>query len=98
MTRKSVQVISALNSTFQSYLLYPNPIAEPTPLHLDITLTKRNSMTLQIIDVQGRLLRSGAFQPAMQFTINQEIRLPAGTYYCKLESGSDILTIPFVVQ
>jgi hypothetical protein len=98
MTRKSVQVISALSSTFQSYLLYPNPIAEPTPLHLDITLTKRNSMTLQIIDVQGRLLRSGAFQPAMQFTINQEIRLPAGTYYCKLESGSDILTIPFVVQ
>jgi hypothetical protein len=98
MTRKLVQVVSAVNRSFQSYTLYPNPIAINGTLQLDVTLTAQGPLAFRIIDVNGQERQATHYPPDTEFTIRQDTRLSAGAYYCILESHRDALTIPFAVQ
>ncbi|MDX1906991.1 MAG: T9SS type A sorting domain-containing protein [Bacteroidia bacterium] len=71
--------------------LYPNPAVETLALRTDV----REVSDWEIVDVQGRRYLSGQVVPEGELFISVR-DLPAGTYYCRVDTETGYTIVSFV--
>jgi hypothetical protein len=76
--------------------LYPNPTDDMIWFKMD-DLLKLQAIQLDIINIQGKVIQSQAYQAGSLNAISTA-HLEAGVYFCKLSNGSFIHNAKFVVQ
>ena len=78
--------------------LYPNPVTENANIELDIS--KKGSVTIQVMDVSGRLV--GSMETEVNEGFNKLMmnlsHLNTGTYIIKAVSGNQVFTGKFIVK
>jgi hypothetical protein len=69
----------------------PSPCRGATVVSFQPQAASSEPATLRVYDAQGRLVHSEPSVPASSFRLDLR-SMPAGTYFCRLESGDDLAT------
>jgi len=86
------------NLVKETLKLYPNPVTENATIEIDII--KKGSVTIQVVDVSGRLVGSKQTNVNEGFNkLNMNLsHLNTGTYIIKAVSGNQVFTSKFMVK
>lgn len=79
--------------------LLQNPVS--TSIQFEFTTTSRNTLSVQLVDANGRVVRKENFSitaPVNRFAINNIQALPTGTYYLHAKNGNNTFTKKILKQ
>ncbi|MCC5923943.1 MAG: T9SS type A sorting domain-containing protein [Crocinitomicaceae bacterium] len=86
-----------LNIVSSNLIVYPNPAINL--VSLAFTNSQATTVTIDILDASGRIIEKiyqGEHQGQQTYKWNSNVQ--TGTYYCRINSGSKIITKPIIIQ
>ena len=86
-----------LNMESSNLTVYPNPASNL--VNLAFTTSQVTTVTIDVLDASGRVVEQiyqGEHQGEQTYTWNSNVKM--GTYYCRINTGSKIITKPIIIQ
>lgn len=87
--------IESKKNTKQIISIYPNPVSEE--LRIDISGTECPNGTLNILSIDGKLLKTQQIS-SLGITLVNMRQLPRGTYICQFSCEAEIKTVKIIKQ
>lgn len=86
-----------LNIESSNLTVYPNPASNL--VNLAFTTSHATIVTIEVLDASGRLIEQvyqGEHQGEQTYKWNSNVQ--SGTYYCRINTGSKIISKPIIIQ
>lgn len=84
-----------INSLFSSASVSPNPASDKIDIKLKTTLSGNSN--IQIVDLNGRVLRNEVITNNTNLITQDISKLPAGRYFVRISNASQIINTSFII-
>lgn len=95
-TRLSKVVSVRLNKNFSNAIVYPNPVSGLLMIKLDRSVSPNSK--LQIVDMTGRIMKSGVLSGATNVVNENVADLPQGRYFIRIYNNKEVINSSFVIM